>query len=52
MFDKIMGTDKIGLFLEAKAPPEQMIEFYAPELEKFKKERENYLIPSYQPHNF
>lgn len=52
MFDKIMGTDKIGLFLEAKVPPEQIIECYTPELEKFKKERENYLIPFYQPPGF
>ena len=52
MFDKIMGTDKIGQLLEAKAPPEQIIEYYTPELEQFKKERENYLIPFYQPPDF
>jgi uncharacterized protein YbbC (DUF1343 family) len=52
MFDKIMGTDKIGQFLEAKVPPEEIIEYYTPELEQFKKERENYLIPFYQPPGF
>ena len=52
MFDKIMGTDKIGLFLEEKVPPEQIVESYTPELEKFKNERENYLIPFYRPSDF
>jgi len=48
MFDKIMGTDKIGFWLEKKTPPELIVEYYTPELESFKEERKNYLIPSYQ----
>jgi uncharacterized protein YbbC (DUF1343 family) len=52
MFDKIMGTDKIGLFLEDKLSPEQIIDYYTPELEKFKEERKNYLNPLYEPVNF
>ncbi len=48
MFDKIMGTDKIGFLLEEKTPPELIVESYTPELESFKEERKNYLIPSYQ----
>lgn len=48
MFDKVMGTDKIGLFLEKKTPPEEIIAYYTPQLEKFRVERENYLIPLYQ----
>ena len=47
MFDKIMGTDRIGLFLEKKLPPEQIVESYTSELEEFKNEREDYLIPFY-----
>jgi uncharacterized protein YbbC (DUF1343 family) len=48
MFDKIMGTDKIGLFLERKATPQQIVAYYTPELERFKKEREQYLISFYK----
>jgi uncharacterized protein YbbC (DUF1343 family) len=44
MFDKIMGTDKIGQYLEAGLSPQQIESNYAPVLNKFKKEREEYLI--------
>ncbi|HHU87154.1 MAG: exo-beta-N-acetylmuramidase NamZ domain-containing protein [Pelotomaculaceae bacterium] len=44
MFDKIMGTDKIGQYLEAGLSPRQIEANYAPDLNQFKKERENYLI--------
>jgi len=48
MFDKIMGTDKIGLLLEDKIPPQLIVAYYTPELEKFKEEREQYLISFYK----
>ncbi len=47
MFDKIMGTDQIGIFLKEKASPEQIVDYYSPGLEEFKKERERYLNPYY-----
>jgi len=52
MFDKIMGTDKIGRYLEEKATPQQIVAYYTPELEKFKEMRKQYLIPAYQPPNY
>jgi len=47
MFDKIMGTDKIGHYLEEKLTPQQIVARYTPELQRFKKEREQYLFPQY-----
>lgn len=47
MFDKIMGTDKIGKYLEEKAAPELIETSYQLELQQFTAEREKYLIPSY-----
>lgn len=44
MFDKIMGTDKIGMYLEMGYTPEQIEETYKADLEEFKKERQKYLI--------
>jgi len=44
MFDKIMGTAKIGEYLEQGLTPRQIEANYAPALEKFKEEREKYLI--------
>lgn len=44
MFDKIMGTDKIGRYLEQNMTPAQIIGAYAPGLAAFKAEREKYLI--------
>lgn len=49
MFDKIMGTDKIGLFLEKGMTPQEIEAYYSPELEKFKEKRMDYLIPLYDP---
>lgn len=49
MFDKIMGTDKIGRYLEEKATPQQIVAYYTPELQKFKEVRKQYLISAYQP---
>ena len=47
MFDKIMGTDKIGQYLEERLTPQQIVTLYTPELMRFKQEREHYLIPQY-----
>jgi len=44
MFDKIMGTDKIGIYLEKGYTPQQIEETYKADLEEFKVEREKYLI--------
>jgi len=44
MFDKIMGTDKIGRFLEMGLTPQQIEAEYAPALKKFREERKKYLI--------
>jgi uncharacterized protein YbbC (DUF1343 family) len=47
MFDKIMGTDKIGKYLEEKAAPQQIEASYQLDLQRFMEERKNYLIPLY-----
>ncbi len=49
MFDKVMGTDKIGRYLEEGFSPQQIEAFYSSELQRFIDERENYLIPLYEP---
>ncbi|MFW6134731.1 MAG: DUF1343 domain-containing protein [Elusimicrobiota bacterium] len=49
MFDKIMGTDKIGNYLGQGFTPQQIEGSYAPELQRFREEREQYLIPLYDP---
>jgi len=51
MFDKIMGTDKIGHYLEEKLTPQQIVACYTLALESFKQEREHYLLPQYEPSN-
>ncbi|NLC77483.1 MAG: DUF1343 domain-containing protein [Clostridia bacterium] len=55
MFDKIMGTAKIGQGLEQKLYPAAMEALYAKELEQFKQERQKYLLygpyPSGSPAN-
>lgn len=47
MFDKIMGTNKIGQYLQQNLTPQQITAKYAPGLAKFKTERAKYLIPDY-----
>ena len=47
MFDKVMGTDKIGQYLEEGLTPQQIVARYSPELQRFKQEREHYLLPQY-----
>jgi hypothetical protein len=49
MFDKIMGTDKIGRYLEEKFMSQQIEAYYTPELQRFKQEREDYLLPQFGP---
>ncbi|MZP30409.1 DUF1343 domain-containing protein [Heliobacterium undosum] len=44
MFDKIMGTDKVGIWLEAGLSPQEMEDNYRPALEAFREERKRYLI--------
>jgi uncharacterized protein YbbC (DUF1343 family) len=47
MFDKIMGTDRVGKWFEQKLTPQEMESLYAQELDEFKREREEYLIYGY-----
>lgn len=49
MFDKVMGTDQIGFFLEQGMSPQKIEAFYASDLERFKEKRKEYLIPLYDP---
>ncbi len=44
MFEKIMGTSKYGEMLEKGSTPQEIINSYQEELNKFKIEREKYLI--------
>lgn len=44
MFEKIMGTAKIGQYLEQGLTPQQIEAKYAPALNQFKAERQKYLI--------
>lgn len=46
MFDKVMGTSKIGQYLEQRMSPQQIEKKYAPGLNKFKEERKQYLLYS------
>lgn len=47
MFDKIMGTDKMGQWLEQGLAPQQIEANYAAGLNRFKEERKKYLIYGY-----
>lgn len=47
MFDKVMGTDRVGQWLEQKLSPQEIERRYKQELEKFKRERRHYLIYGY-----
>ena len=49
MFDKIMGTDKIGQYLEQGLTPQQMEAKYLPGLNSFRAERQKYLLYGKQP---
>ncbi|MFZ5651818.1 MAG: DUF1343 domain-containing protein [Bacillota bacterium] len=49
MFDKITGTGKMGQYLEMGLTPGQIVENYTPDLNRFKGERQKYLIYGYAP---
>ena len=49
MFDKVMGSNKIGLYLEEGLTPQQIEANYTPALNRFKEERKKYLIEDYEP---
>ena len=44
MFDKIMGTDRVGIWLEQRMPPRAMELLWAAELAAFRQQRQQYLI--------
>ena len=47
MFDLIMGTDKMGQYLEEALSPQEIEEKFAPAIEEFKEIRKEYLLPQY-----
>jgi len=49
MFDKIMGTAKMGEYLEQGLTPQEIEQLFAPGIENFKKTRQDYLLPQYGP---
>lgn len=49
MFDKIMGTDKMGQWLEQNLTPQEIEAKYTPALAEFKKERQKYLLYDHIP---
>lgn len=49
MFDKVMGTNKIGQYLEQGLTPQEIEARYAPALNRFKEERKKYLLKEYDP---
>ena len=49
MFDKIMGTAKMGEYLEQGLTPQEIEQLFAPGIENFKKTRQVYLLPQYGP---
>ncbi|MDD4048778.1 MAG: DUF1343 domain-containing protein, partial [Clostridia bacterium] len=51
MFDKIMGTDKIGIYLEQGLTPQEIDAKNLTRLNSFKEERKKYLIYSDEPYH-
>jgi uncharacterized protein YbbC (DUF1343 family) len=49
MFDKIMGTAKMGEALEQGLTPQQIEALFLPTLQNFRNVREAYLLPDYEP---
>ena len=47
MFDLIMGTDKMGQYLEEGLSPQEIEEKFAPDIDEFKEIRKEYLLPQY-----
>lgn len=50
MFDKIMGTNKMGQWLEQKLSPWSIVIKYSPALNQFKEVRKKYLIYGNEPY--
>lgn len=50
MFDKIMGTDKIGDYLKQGLTPQQIENNLFPQLQSFRNERQKYLIYDNEPY--
>ncbi|MFO7952169.1 MAG: DUF1343 domain-containing protein [Bacillota bacterium] len=48
MFDKIMGTDKIGDYLKKGLPPQNIMDNFTQDIKEFKDRREDYLLPGYE----
>ncbi len=51
MFDLIMGTGKMGQYLEEGLGPQEIEEKFKPALLEFKEKRQEYLLPGYEPAN-
>lgn len=49
MFDKVMGTSKIGLLLEQGKSPQEIVSSYEADLKKFVELRQKYLIYGDEP---
>ncbi len=49
MFDKIMGTAKMGEYLEQGLTPQEIEQLFTPGIENFKNTRQLYLLPQYEP---
>ncbi len=49
MFDKIMGTDKFGQYLEQDMTPPEIEARFTADLDRFRAVREQYLISQYAP---
>ena len=47
MFDKIMGNEKMGQYLEEGLSPQEIEAKFAPAIEEFKEVRKEYLLPQY-----
>ncbi len=47
MFDKIMGTEKMGKYLEEGLSPQEIEERFEPAIQSFKEKRQDYLLPQY-----
>ena len=51
MFDKIMGTAKMGQYLEEGLNPQEIEGLFAPAIDSFKEIRMDYLLIQYEPSN-
>jgi uncharacterized protein YbbC (DUF1343 family) len=49
MFDLIMGTDKMGQYLEEGLSPQEIEKLFEPAVQTFREERLKYLLPRYEP---